>query len=92
MAVGAVVAFALIVVATVAVSWPSPCERAVQHLCPERSSAECVSLRTRIETQASPELCTEQIALLRDIDANSEGDARRYRYLSVIKTLVGEAK
>ena len=83
--------FALLVVATVAASWPSPCERAARHLCPQSSDAECVSLSSRIEAQASPELCTEQIAVLREIDSSSKGDARRYRYLGVIKTLVGEA-
>lgn len=91
MAVGAVAAFAGAVTVMVAWSWPSPCERVAKHICESASSADCVRLRELIETRADQGLCTEQMAELRQIDSSSKGDARRYRYLGVIQTLVGQA-
>ena len=91
LAVGAVVAFASAVVLTVGLYWPSSCERTARHLCEGMKTSDCSGLLQRIETRASPERCAEQMTRLREIDAASEGDTRRYRYLSVVKSLVGDA-
>lgn len=90
MAVGAVAVFAGAVMATVALSWPTPCERVAKHICESASSADCLRLRELIETRADQGLCAQQMAELRQIDDSSKGDARRYRYLGVIQTLVGQ--
>jgi hypothetical protein len=91
LAVGAVVAFASAVVLTVSLNWPSPCERTARHLCEGTKSSSCGALLQRIEAKASPKRCSQEMAHLREIDATSKGDARRYRYLGVIKSLVGGA-
>jgi len=92
LAVGAVVAFAAAVVLTVGFHWPSPCERTARHLCEGTKNSNCATLLQRIEAQATPERCAEAMAELRQIDTTSKGDARRYRYLRVIKALVGEGQ
>ena len=90
LAVGAVALFAGAVVGVVASSWPSACERAGRHLCEGMRSTDCGALIERIESHASAQQCTESMAQMRSIDTSAKGDARRYRYLRVAKTLLGD--
>ena len=92
MAVGAVSAFVLAVIVTVAASWPTPCERAAKRIC-DTWGEDCNALRTVIEHEADPQVCATQLEVLSEIDAKPSGAVpRSYLYLAVVKTLVGDEK